>query len=55
MPLNPNKSKEALGKNIAELIGSFKTKGKIGTSKPKNKERARKQALAIAFNMKGGQ
>ena len=54
MPLINSKSKEAFGANISELIKGYKAKGKIGTSKPKNKAAARKQALAIAFGIKEG-
>jgi predicted CopG family antitoxin len=54
MPLIKSKSKSAFSDNIAELINSFKKKGRIGNSKPANVNNARKQALAIAFKMKRG-
>jgi (p)ppGpp synthase/HD superfamily hydrolase len=54
MPLIRNQSKEAFGKNVSELINAYKKKGKIGSSSPKSKAKARKQALAIAFDIKGG-
>ena len=38
-----------VGDIVSELMHSYKKKGSIGKSKPKNKEKARKQALAIAF------
>ena len=54
MPLNQSTSKKAFAGNVAELIRSYKAKGSIGSSKPESKEKARKQALAIAFSIKGG-
>ena len=47
MPLKSGKKN--IGKNVKELIGKFKRTGKIGTSKPKNKKAAQKQAVAIAY------
>ena len=55
MPLINSKSKEAFGSNVAELIKAFKKSGRIGNSKPADKNAARKQALAIAFKLKRGQ
>lgn len=52
MPLIKSKSKEAFAKNVAELIRSYKKSGRIGTSEPGSMEKARKQALAIAFSIK---
>lgn len=49
MPLRKGKSRKVLEENIAELIRSYKRTGRIGTSKPKSMEEARKQAVAIAF------
>lgn len=46
MPLKQKKMK----KNISELIRSFKKKGKIGRVKPKDKDHARRIALAIAYD-----
>lgn len=54
MPLTQSKSKKAFSSNVGELIHAFKQKGKIGSSKPKSKAEARKQALAIAFGIKKG-
>lgn len=53
MPLKKGKSQETVGKNIKELEHSYKKTGKIGTSKPKSKKAAHKQAVAIALNMAG--
>ncbi|MBT9170632.1 MAG: hypothetical protein DDT18_00976 [Actinobacteria bacterium] len=50
MPLKKGKSKSVIGSNIRELVNSFKKKGMIGTSKPESFAKARKQAIAIAFD-----
>jgi len=49
MPLSPGKSREAFESNIGELIRSYRETGKVGNSTPKTTDKARKQALAIAF------
>lgn len=36
--------------DIAELIRTYKEKGKIGTSHPKSMKKAMKQAAAIAYS-----
>jgi len=61
MPLKKGKSQKTISKNIGEMMGSFEKKGTIGTSAPKSKKAAQKQAVAIALksagksrNMKGG-
>jgi hypothetical protein len=53
MPLEKGSSKKAISKNISELMRTYKKKGKIGTSKPKSKKKAQKQAVAIALNKAG--
>jgi hypothetical protein len=53
MPLKTGKSQKAVSSNIKELMHTFKKKGKIGTSKPANKDKARKQAIAIALSKAG--
>lgn len=50
MPLNPSAS---LGQNISELMNSYKVKGTIGSTTPKNKSAAQKQAIAISYKTKG--
>lgn len=50
MPLKKGKSKETISKNIKSEMEKFKKTGKIGTSKPKNKKKAQKQATAIALS-----
>jgi hypothetical protein len=57
MPLRKGKrakSKKGFSANVKTLVGDFKRKGKIGTSKPKSKKAAIKQALAISFRLKRG-
>jgi len=52
MPLKKSKSKQAFSDNVSELIATYRKTGKIGRSRPKGAAAARKQALAIAFNVK---
>ena len=49
MPLTPG---APVSSSIEELINSYKSKGAIGTSKPKSLAKARKQAIAIAIKNK---
>lgn len=53
MPLRKGRSKEVISSNIKELVNSWKKTGKIGTSKPKTKKKAVKQAVAIAMSKAG--
>jgi len=50
MPLKKGKTNKILHQNISELLGTYKKSGKIGTSKPKSKKAAQKQAAAIAYS-----
>lgn len=50
MPLTPGKSPKTLSTNIKEIMDSYKSKGSIGTSKPKSAKKAQKQAVAIAYS-----
>ena len=50
MSLTKGSSKKSITKNISELMKQYKETGKIGTSTPKNKEKAHKQAVAIAMS-----
>jgi hypothetical protein len=50
MPLKPGKSQKVIGENIGELVDTYKSKGKIGNTTPKNAEHARKIAAAIAYD-----
>lgn len=53
MPLSRGSSNKTISSNISEMMGSFKKTGKLGTSKPKSKAKAQKQAVAIALNKAG--
>ena len=53
MPLKSGKSKKVMSSNIKELVNDYKSSGSIGTSKPKSKAAAVKQAVAIAYNKAG--
>jgi hypothetical protein len=47
-------SQKVISKNISELVGTYKSTGKIGTSKPANKKKAIKQSVAIAYSKAKG-
>jgi len=53
MPLKSGKSKKVISSNIKEVVDAYKSSGRIGTSKPKSKAAAVKQAVAIAYNKAG--
>ena len=53
MPLKKGSSQKTISKNIGTLVRDFKETGKIGTSKPKSKSAAVKQAVAIAYDKAG--
>lgn len=53
MPLKKGKSKKTISSNVKELVHTFEKKGKIGTSTPKSKKAAVKQAVAIAYSKAG--
>lgn len=53
MPLKKGSSQKTISKNIGTLVHDFKATGKIGTSKPKSKAAAVKQAAAIAYDKAG--
>lgn len=52
MPLKKGYSAKTQSKNIGTLVKDFKKSGKIGTSKPKSKAAAVKQAVAISYSIK---
>lgn len=53
MPLAKGKSNKVVGKNIQTLVDDYQRSGKIGTSKPKSKAAAVRQATAIAMQKAG--
>ena len=53
MPLKKGTSKNTISKNIGEMMGAYKEKGKIGASRPASKKAAQKQAVAIALRSAG--
>lgn len=53
MPLKKGSSQKTIRSNIGELVSSFKKTGEIGTSTPKSKSAAVKQATAIAYENAG--
>ena len=53
MPLKKGRSDKVVSGNIGEMVRSFEKTGKIGTSKPKSKSKAVKQATAIALSEAG--
>lgn len=53
MPLKKGSSQKTISGNISEMVGKYKKSGSIGTSKPKSKKAAVKQAVAIALSTAG--
>ena len=53
MPLYSGSSQRTISKNISETMDSYKRNRKIGTSQPKSKAKAHKQAIAIALDKAG--
>lgn len=53
MPLKKGSSNKTVSKNISELMKKYKKSGMIGSSKPKTKKKAQKQAIAIALSSAG--
>jgi hypothetical protein len=53
MPLKRGSSQKTISKNIGEIVRDYKKDGAIGTSKPRNKAAAVKQAVAIAYSTAG--
>ncbi len=53
MPLKKGKSREAISENIKTLMHEYKDEGHIGSSHPKNKQAAQKQAVAISLTKAG--
>lgn len=53
MPLKKGKSDKTVSSNISEMMRSYGKSGKIGSSNPKSKQKAVKQATAIALSEAG--
>jgi hypothetical protein len=53
MPLKKGSSRETISANIAEMVDEYKEAGHIGTSHPADKQKAVKQATAIALTKAG--
>lgn len=53
MPLKKGSSDKTISANIGAEMKSYKKTGKLGTSKPKTKKAAQKQAIAIAYTKAG--
>jgi hypothetical protein len=51
MPLKKGCSKKVISQNIEEIVRSWEKTDKIGSSKPKTKKQAVKQAVAIAMQV----
>lgn len=50
MPLKKGTSRATVSANIKELVDDWKHDGSIGTSHPRTKKKAIKQAVAIALD-----
>ena len=53
MPLKKGSSRKTISSNIGEIVRDYKKDGMIGTSKPKSKAVAVKQAVAVAYSKAG--
>ncbi len=53
MPLRKGSSQSIISSNIKTLVDDWKKDGSIGTSNPPTKEKAIKQAVAIALAKAG--
>ncbi len=53
MPLKSGKSQDVVKNNIKTLVHEWEDQGKIGTSRPKSKKKAIKQAVAISLKKAG--
>lgn len=53
MPLKSGSSRKTVSGNIRELVSGYEEKGSIGTSTPKSKKAAVKQAVAISLKKAG--
>lgn len=55
MPLKSGSSRKTISGNIKELVDTYQSKGRIGTSRPSSKKAAVKQAVAISLQKAGVQ
>jgi hypothetical protein len=53
MPLKKGSGQKVISGNVGEMVSKYKKSGSIGTSKPKGKKAAVKQAVAIALTTAG--
>ena len=53
MPLRNGKSQDAVKSNIKKLVHEYEHDGTIGDSRPPSKQKAVKQAVAIALKKAG--
>ena len=53
MPLNKGNSRTTISRNIKELVDDWQQDGSIGSSHPRRKKQAVKQAVAIALKKAG--
>jgi len=53
MPLKKGRSNKVVSGNISEIVRDYEKSGTIGTSKPKTKGKAVKQAIAISLSTAG--
>ena len=53
MPLKKGRSRKTVSRNISEMLHRWEGRGSIGTSRPRSKKKAVKQATAIALKKAG--
>lgn len=53
MPVKKGQSNKIVSGNISEIVRDYEKSGTIGKSKPASKEKAVKQAVAIALSTAG--
>ena len=53
MPLKKGSSRATISQNIKELVDDWQQDGSIGSSHPRSKKKAVKQAVAIALKKAG--
>lgn len=53
MPLKKGSSRRTISHNIEEMVHSWEKSGKLGTSRPRSKKKAIKQAVAVSLKKAG--